>query len=190
MERNIASSLFPLQGGKWLFRVLTCKANAIWCFFPIMDNVKICLTCMQEAGKPHVYESSLVDQLNKRGIAVAGIDLQGSPSSVFAHASSIKMISIDKVRWNRLIQICNLTAGCGFSEGMRCYIDRYEDYVEDIQDFIKWALKQSSHSVTSQLSLLQARQPSMLKHSKYKVQTPMCTPPRSNLELEFDQSYI
>ena len=33
---------------------------------------------VQEAGKPAVYDGSLVELLNNAGIAVAGVDMQGS----------------------------------------------------------------------------------------------------------------
>lgn len=55
----------------------------------------------KEPGRPGVYSGSIIEKLNKFGVAAAGIDLQG----------------------------------CGHSEGLRCYVDRYQDYVDEVLAF-------------------------------------------------------
>lgn len=77
-----------------------------------------------------MYEGSIVELLNLEGFSVAGVDLKGAEVCRVALTAAQSFKSLNPTR------VC-FHAGCGHSDGVRCYVDKYRDYVEDVLDFTR-----------------------------------------------------
>ena len=104
---------------------------------------------VQKPGTATVYNGSVMEALNQAGIAAAGLDLQGT---IFLSLPDQVGMGCNLVIWQFFCHfffqfvLCVSTAGCGHSEGVRCYVDRYSDYVEEVLDFTRQATWTQSSS--------------------------------------------